>query len=252
MSYNAYYAEITAMVAFFVMGIRLLRLSARTHGLPERYLGAAFLIWAFGYVLWDVPYALTEDERWLAYSGFAGRVAINFGTIALAIFIRSVFRPESRWALGGVGAIAVGLLAGVAGSAWQGDWLGERPFDYAGYWVELVANVAPSAWMAAEGAIAYRSAKRRWRLGLGGALSCNRFLLWALAGVVWVGLEVASLAQELEFALKGDASTASDIAMGVCEFVPVVLVWLAFFPPAAYRHWFERRASPASASRPVD
>jgi len=46
MTYNAYYAEVTAMAVFIVMGIRLHRVCAQTHGLPERCLSAAFLLWA--------------------------------------------------------------------------------------------------------------------------------------------------------------------------------------------------------------
>jgi hypothetical protein len=235
MSYNAYYAEVVAMTVFLVMGIRLYRVSAQTRGLPERCLSAAFLLWALGYILWDVPAVFTEDAQLLAGCAFGGRIAIHLGTIALALFIRAVFRPDSRWALWFVVANAVGMLGGAADSARMGDWLGERPFEYAGYWLEIVANVAPSAWMAAEGLIAYQSAKKRLRLGLCDALSCNRFLLWALAGAFWAVLEIVTFAQELEIAVVGNQSTASDFLMGACEFVPAVLVWLAFFPPAAYR-----------------
>jgi len=242
MTYNAYYAEVVAMIAFLVMGVRLHRVVTPTPGLPERYLSAAFLLWMVGYVLWDVPYALTEDEWILAHCGFGGRVAINFGTVALALFIRTVFRPRERWAKYFVLAIAVGLLGGVAGSGWVGDWLGDRTFDNVWYWPELVANIAPSAWMAIEGMISYQGAKRRQRLGLCDPLDCNRFLLWSLAGAAWTALELSSFAQELELNLKGSWSFVTDLAVGLCEFVPVVLVWLAFFPPARYRQRFERRS----------
>jgi len=239
MDYNAYYGEVVALMLFLVMGIRLYRKGARTRQRPERYLSAAFLLWALGYVLWDVPLLLTSDDWWLARSAFGGRVAINLGTLALALFIRSVFRPQSRWAFWFVAATGISLIGGIAASGWAGDWYGERPFDYAWYWPEMLANIAPSAWMAVEGLIAYSSAKRRRRLGLCGAVTCNRLLLWGLAGVFWVGLEVVSFAQVLELTLIGRASVAVDVLMGLCEFVPVVLAWLAFFPPAAYRHWLE-------------
>jgi len=237
MTYNAYYAEVTAMAVFIVMGIRLHRVCAQTHGLPERCLSAAFLLWALGYILWDVPVVLTQDTWLLARCAFGGRIAIHLGTIALALFIRAVFRPDSRWAFWFVIAIAVSLLGGAANSARMGDWMGERPFAYASYWIELVAEVAPSVWMAAEGMIAYESAKKRLRLGLCDALSCNRFLLWGLAGAIWAALEIVTFAQEYEIATAGSQSFFFDLSMGVCEFVPALLVWLAFFPPAAYRNW---------------
>ena len=252
MDYNAYYAEVVALILFLVMGIRLYRTGARTRRLPERYLSTAFLLWALGYVLWDVPLLLTDDEWLLARCAFGGRVAINFGTLALALFIRSVFRPQSRWALWLVLASAFCLIGGVAASGWVGDWYGERPFDYAWYWPELVANIAPSAWMAVEGMISYRNARRRRSLDLCDALSCNRFLLWGLAGIFWVGLEIASFSQELELALTGRWPIVGDILMGVCEFVPVVLIWLTFFPPAAYRDWLEGGAEPSRTKTPGD
>jgi hypothetical protein len=245
MTYNAYYAEITAMAVFIVMGIRLRGVYAKTHGLPERCLSAAFLLWALGYVLWDVPALLTQDAWLLARCAFGGRVAIHLGTIALALFIRAVFRPDSRWAFWFVIAIAVSLLGGAAESARIGDWMGERPFAYASYWVELVAEVAPSAWMAVEGMIAYQRAAKRRRLGLCDALSCNRFLLWGLAGAGWAALEIVTFAQEFEIAVSGSQSFLFDLLMGACEFVPALLVWLAFFPPAAYRNWIGAARRPS-------
>jgi hypothetical protein len=235
MSYNAYYAEIIALAVFVVMGIRLRRMGARTRGLPEQCLSATFLLWALGYALWDVPLLLTHDSWLLARCAFGGRVAIHLGTIALALFIRAVFRPDSRWALWFVVATAVSLLGGAADSARLGDWRGEHPLRYASYWAELVAIVAPSAWMSVEGILSYQNAKKRLRLGLCDALTCNRFLLWGLAGGVWVALEIATFAQEFAISVVGNQSFVFDLLMGVCEFVPVMLVWLAFFPPAAYR-----------------
>jgi len=61
-----------------------------------------------------------------------------------------------------------------------------------------------------------------------------------VAGVIWVLLELVGLAQEVEFALVGSESTLHDVLAGLCEFVPIVLVWLAFYPPSGYRDWIER------------
>jgi len=238
-NYNAYYGEVTALLVFVVLGARLRGVAARTGGLPERYLSATFLWWAVGYILWDVPDLLIDDSWWLARCAFGGRLSIHFGTIGLALFIRAVFRPQSRWATWFAIATGASLLGGALQSAWMGDWRGERPFEYALYWAELAANIAPSVWMGAEGFIAYASARKRLRLGLCDALSCNRFLLWGLAGAIWALLEIVTFAQEFEISVVGQQSFVIDLLMGACEFIPAVLVWLAFFPPAAYRNRIE-------------
>lgn len=75
--------------------------------------------------------------------------------------------------------------------------------------MELAGNIVPSAWMAAEGLIAHENARRRRRLGLCDPICCNRFLLWGLAGVVWLVLEIVVLVQEIEFALNGRWSDAT-------------------------------------------
>jgi len=95
--------------------------------------------------------------------------------------------------------------------------------------------------------LSYQNATKRRRLGLCDALLCNRFLLWGLAGVAWATLEFVSFAREMELELTGRLSTIIDLLMGACEFVPVVLVWLAFFPPVAYRNWFGGRADSGRA-----
>lgn len=249
MEYNAYYAEVAALVTFLAMGVRLRRKAARSQSPPERFLSAAFLFWALGYMLWDLPYALTDDPWRLSLFGFSGRVAIHLGTISLALFIRSVFRPQEGWAVWLVVGMTLCLVAGVGGSAWIGDWLGDRPFDNVWYWMELAGNIAPSSWMAAEGLIAYANARRRGRLGLCDPISCNRFFLWGLAGVVWLALEIVVLVQEIEFALNGRWSDATDIFSGVCQFVPVALLWIAFFPPASYRNWIARHGGDRETTR---
>jgi hypothetical protein len=234
---NAYIGDVIAGIAFVAAGLRLLRLAVKTGGAPERLLSASFLLWGLGYALYDVPYALLDDEGLLASFFLASRVAIDAGGITFALFIQRVFRNRARWAPWLVAAIALGYAAGLTGSVWVGDWEGVRPLSNPWYWPERLANTVPTAWMAIEGFIHYAKARPRRRLGLCDPLVCNRFLLWGLAGALWVVLELTILPQEIGYEVKREFSAALGILSGFLEVAPVVLVWLAFFPPAFYRNW---------------
>jgi hypothetical protein len=224
------------------------RTSARSGRGPERFLSAAFLFWALGYVLYDVPYLLFTDPAILAPFFFGWLVSIQAGTFALALFNRAVFRRDAQWATWLVVATGGGMLAGFAGSAWIGDWTGEHPMDSVAYWPELAATCLPSIWMAAEGLNEHRKARQRERLGLCDPFTRHRFLLWGAAGSFWALLELVGLAQELQLALEGRSSALSDGLSALCELAPIALVWLAFYPPAAYRRWVERGSlAPAAA-----
>ena len=79
-------------------------------------------------------------------------------------------------------------------------------------------------------------------MGLCAPLTCHNFLLWGVAGALWMGLEFVLVAQDHFYLNAGELSGALGIANGLLEIVPIALMWLVFFPPAAYRRWIEREA----------
>jgi hypothetical protein len=234
---NAYIGDVIAGLVFVAVGLRLLRLAVKTSGAPERLLSASFLLWGLGYALYDLPYALLDDDALLMRFFLASRVAIDAGGVTFALFIQRVFRNRDRWAPWLVVGIAVCYIVGLAGSVWVGDWEGVRPLSNPWYWSERLANIAPVAWMAIEGFLHYARARPRRRLGLCDPLVCNRFLLWGLTGALWLVLELTILPQEIGYEVKQEFSAALGILSGSLEVAPVALVWLAFFPPTCYRNW---------------
>jgi hypothetical protein len=237
MEENAYLGEVIAGLVFFIAGVRLLRLAVQTGRAPERFLSASFLLWGLGYALYDLPYALTDDDAVRMRFFLASRVAIDAGTIAFALFTQRVFRSREHWATWLVAGTAVCLIAGVAGSLWVGDWEGIRPLSNPWYWPERLAGTAPLAWMAIEGFLHYAKARSRRRLGLCDPLVCNRFLLWGVSGVLWVMLELVIFPQEIGYEATREFSAVLGVLSGSLEVIPVALLWITFFPPACYRSW---------------
>jgi hypothetical protein len=131
---------------------------------------------------------------------------------------------------------------------WIGDWEGFYPLSNPWYWLEFVGSIAPMGWMIAEGFVQYSKARQRRRLGLCAPLVCNRFLLWGLAGMLWLLLELSLIAENAVYELTQRWSDSLDLLTGSLEVAPVALVWLAFFPPDRYRRRIEGTAGPLTAA----
>jgi putative Ca2+/H+ antiporter (TMEM165/GDT1 family) len=243
MDENAYMMEAIAGVIFLVVGVRLYRLSRRTNQAPEYFIALTFLLWALGYALYDIPYAFTEgDESIAPFFAYTSLLVFNLGNVALALFTKDVFRKKQRWAFWLVVAIAVCLALGAAGSAWVGDWEQVDPLANPGYWPQTVGGLAPAVWMGIEGLTHYASARKRLKIGLCAPLTCHHFLLWGLAGALWSSLEIVVAVQDFIYLSAGDWSGALGIVNGLLEIVPIGIMLLVFFPPAAYRRWIDSAA----------
>ncbi len=235
-------------LAYLIVGIRLIRLGRSTGQLPERVLGASFLIWAASYFIYGVPNAFLGESEIVPYS-FVSRIALHTGTVIFACFVRGVFRPEERWGSWLVLGTAACLLTGVIGSVSLGlslgDWEGGFSLTNPWYWVERIGVAAPLVWMATEGLIQHRRARRRARLGLADPRICNRYWLWGLAGLLWVLLEFAIIATNLRNYATLEWTSSMTITIGSFAILPVGVIWLIFFPPASYLRWVEERAAAA-------
>jgi hypothetical protein len=237
---SAYVGEVICCFVYFFVGMRLYRLSRRTGHLPETLIAASFLFWTLCYAIWDIPYAFVDSEELVpAVYSYGSLIALVLGNVVFAFFIRAVFRPSERWAIWLVAAIIVSNLAGVVGMAFIGDWEGTNPLANPWYWLEFFGAVAPSTWMGAEGFAQYFKTRRRLKLGLCEPMVCSRFLLWGLAGSLWVILEVIVTASDLVHAFTGYWSELLGLGMAIFEIAPIAIVWFVFFPPAFYCRWVE-------------
>jgi hypothetical protein len=245
MEKSAYVMEAIAGIVFLIVGVRLYLLSRRTGQAPEYFIALTFLSWAFGYALYDIPFAFAEGDGSVPpYFAYTSMLAFNLGNIAFALFTKEVFRKKQRWAGWLVVAIAFCLVLGSVGSAWVGDWEQVDPIANFGYWPQTVGGLAPAFWMGVEGLAHYANARKRRKIGLCAPLVCHHFLLWGLAGSLWASLEIVVVAQDFIYLSAGDWSDVLGVVNGVLEILPIGMMWLVFFSPAGYRRWIED-ATPA-------
>jgi hypothetical protein len=241
-----------AWMVYLYVGLRLYGLSRRTGQRPEFLIAVTFLLWTLSYLFYDIPYAIVRLEELVpAVCSFASLIVLAFGNATFALFIRAAFRPDARWAIWLVAVITGSVVAGLAGSAWIGDWEGIDPLANPWYWLDCFASSAPAIWMGAEGLAQYFKARRRLKLGLCDPMACNRFLLWAIAGALWLILQGVLTANDIVNALTGEWSLLLDFGGALFEAVPVVVIWFVFFPPAFYCRWVEGSGKPADAVPPT-
>jgi hypothetical protein len=232
------------------LGIRLWRAAAP--GAPERWLALSFA----GIGLGAVPRLaaarlLTEGGEGvltLALSA-ASQLAIESAIVGLSLFTWRVFRPASR----GARAFALGVaLASGGATLCLLAVAGSRQEVSALALLVNATRAVPVLWAFVECARYALLMRRRLALGLADPLVANRFVLWS----VWTGalgvaavaiLSVRSTALWLQLhgieprSVMPAAVPLTGALAGVAVATAGVAIWLAFFPPAAYRRWLEAR-----------
>jgi hypothetical protein len=236
---NAYIGGVIVCFGYLIAGVRLYRLSLRTQKAPERLLSVSLLLWGLAYVCWQLPLIISAEYLFRSLY-ILGRLLTDAGTITSLFFMRIVFRPNSGFANVLVASITAGLVLGFAGSGWVGDWEAIYPLRNPWWWVEWAAVTVSVAWIGVEGFHQYKMAKLRRQFGLSDAMTANRFLLWGLTGAFWIGYELIYPIQQIEFDATGAFSASLDAIVSAVEFIPIVCIWLVFFPPNIYRRWIER------------
>jgi hypothetical protein len=232
---NAYLGELSAGIIYLLAGARLVLLGIRTNEAPERFLGASFMMFGASGILYCLPEFEIFSDFWTPMY-FAARVAYLPGSVLIAVFTARVFRPDDGWARWLVWGVAVLAVAGVGGSALQGDWEG-LSLSSAWFWLEWTSYALPFGWAAAEAFREYCQARRRVSIGLCEPSVCNRMFLWSLFGVIQLAGSFAVIGQYAAYERENLFSSTWDILYSSTIMAALVAMWLAFFPPKFYVRW---------------
>jgi hypothetical protein len=237
---DAYLGELLAGIIYLLAGARILLLGARTGEIPERFLGASFMLFGASGVL----YCLAVFEAFSALGtplNFTARVVYLPGSVLIAAFTARVFRPDARWARWLVWGVAVLGVAGVGGSALRGDWEGFS-LGNSWFWLEWVGYTLPFGWATAEAFREYRQARRRVSLGLCEPSVCNRVFLWSLFGLIQFSSSFVVVGQYAAYERENVFSASWDFLYSGVLLAALVAMWLAFFPPKIYVRWINAAA----------
>jgi hypothetical protein len=236
--------ELVGLVGFaaftltsFVVGFRLLAVGWRTGQIPETTIGASFVLGGglaglLGLIAARLQVLLGSPLQPLLG---VSSLALQAGVTCLALFTWRVFRPRAPWARLLFGACVAGLAASFLGHLALGDFTAP-----AFAWLGLATRIVVYSWALAETLREYASARRRCAIGLAHPLVANRFLLWGVGLAAVLGIWVYSAAS----LATGGGTGAAWLVMSTLGFLCAGALWLAFFPPEAYR----RRFAPAGGA----
>jgi hypothetical protein len=225
------------VAASFVVGGRLSWTGLRRGRLPEATIGVSFLLaGGIGTLLMVVSSGAGTAQVLMRV---ASNAFIDLGIAVLGIFNWRVFRPDRRGALlfaAFVSLLSLSFSADLARRAFLDP--GPRPL----LWIaaDCVGRIGMYAWASFETLHQYALSRRRLDLGLSHPLVVNRFLLWGIGTIAVTGIWLHTYANELLGIVDAESDYLSVTLLGgVCA----AAIWLAFYPPQAYRRRFEMGAA---------
>ena len=222
-------------LASAVVGVRLLRLAARTRQVPELAMGLAFVVsGAIGFPLLSAASIAmqtggADPSRWVM--GF-GTLSLFSGYVGLGVGCWRIYRPVDRWPLWPIGAGAVLLLAASAVTFASREF-GPGSLRDVAFWSGVAIGSATFAWNALESFLLYAQLRRRLVFGLTEPEVVNRVLLWGIGSFAAFVMTLHGLATRIFIGHVID--DAHRLVSSACGLVAAVAIGLAFFPPAAYR-----------------
>jgi hypothetical protein len=231
------------------VGVKLLLVARRTHGIGELTLGLGlFLIVGVGYPLLLAAYALGQG----AMSGgvrlllTAGTLTMSVGWCCVWIFTWRVFRPNVRLAaiaaFCGISALGVVLLLRLVGiwGIWQAPDFAEVVAPRIGTLGTPVIAMLSYVWTSSEAFRYWGMMRKRMALGLADAVVTNRFFLWGLVGV----FSAVSLVPTVIAYVRGVSGLDSwtQLCGALSGLACSVTLFLAFLPPRAYLNWCRQAA----------
>lgn len=234
------------LTALFV-GTRLLVLWWKTRKLPELLLGTAVL--CIGFLAFAVGTAaklllVGSPELRGPLTGI-GLFVECFGQMTLVLFSWRVFRPRSKLGATFAASLVVFILAAFLGEILSGQYLRySDSLQSTGPFVPLaqVARGSAPAWMSFECFSFHGKLRRRLAIGLADPMVVNRVALWGVGiGASAVGYAFTTV-HRLVYGLGLKEHVWAVTTVSMLGMVSAIALGTAFFPPAAYRRWVDRRA----------
>jgi len=228
-----------AEVCYVFVGLDLIRRARETRGLPELFLGLAFVFNGLSYLFADLP-SIIHNDAILNQFSYIGRIFAALCALTIAAFTWRVFRAEAAWAKWGFWTVGALLVLGLTVSALEGDWEGAYPLTYKGFWFEWLGGFTPFVWFAAESLLAYSRSRRRVRIGIGDPIVSNRFFLIGLYGTLGASTYLLYLWMYIGYELHGTWSEPLGAFVGIVEIISLAALWVSFAAPTFYRRWIDK------------
>lgn len=231
-------------LASTVVGGRLLWVARRTREAPELAMGLAFVVsGAIGFPLLIGAQAIQQASGSNATSHLLMAFGAGFtfsGYVGLGVGCWRIFRPAARWPLVPIAVGTLALLA-VCTLVATSSSIGEAPRRELVMWGGVFIGALTFAWNATESFLLYAQLRRRLALGLADPEIVNRVLMWGAGTVAAFGMTVHGLL--LRVLLGPVVSDEHRVVSSLFGLVAAIAIWLAFFPPAAYRRRFAATVS---------
>ncbi len=231
-------------LACAVVGVRLLRVAARTRQAPELSMGAALVSsGAIGFPLLIASQVLSlrSGPSLAAHLLSAFGAAFTFlGYIGLLIGTWRIYRPAAQWPRA-VLAVATLIVVGSCATLFATRDATPGGVREIALWTGVAVGISTFAWSAAESFALYGRMQRRARIGLVEPAVVNRVLLWGIGSLAAFAMSAQGLLMRvLSGPVVDDGQRLVSSALGL---IAAVAMWLAFFPPAAYRRRLAQRAA---------
>lgn len=236
-----------ALLAGLVVGSRLLWVARRTRGLPELAIGLSSVLFPLG----AIARLIARGAGALEPALYAGSMALlGLGAIASAVGLWRIFRPASDWP----GVVCV-ILAGTqlaAGIETASGGLPPRGLPDTSVTLLVLSRIAVYLWAACECFRYSALLRRRLRLGLADPLIAHQILLWGVSAAAMTLLLGIMAAGRFATGVEGVFWPPAVIASCPLGVLAAAGIWLAFFPPRAYRRLVVGRAGRQTRAEPED
>ncbi len=233
--------SLTTVVLVLGVGLRLLWAAARTRRVPETAIGTACVSITLGALAMLAVRRVPELAHGEAIFT-AGVAVMNAGALALGVGLWRTFRPQSR-----VAPAVCALWAIVTIAAWGALAAAGDPVSRWGHSLESLvlssSRLGVYAWAAVECFRYHRMLARRLTLGLADPMIAHQIQLWGVSATATVVVLAYALHANFVSHVPALATSAGLLVLTFFGSVGGVAIWLAFFPPLAYRRALAARAT---------